>query len=124
MLDDGPVIGRQPLHRLLFGPILVLIDEHKAAAEWLWWRLVAINLAPHSMIDFEILFNHFPGLLRNYQQPNSELSHDRHRFRRNCGRVLPLPERFEGSRTNLTPGLAGVAAAFHVTLFERVDYQF
>src|SRR5262249_18481615 len=123
MLDDGPVVAREPLHRLLFGSILVLVDENESATQRLGRRLRAVNLAPDLVIDLEVFFDRVPWFLRDYEQPDTELRHYRHRFRRDCGGIRASLERFERERPNLAARLPGVRPAVHVSGLQGVDQQ-
>ena len=117
------VVGTDPLSRHVLGALRILVHEEEAPAQGLR-RVGAVHVAVHLVVHLEIPPDDVPRLLRNDQQADAQLRHDRHGFGRHGRGIRAAPEGIGGVRADVAPRLAGVLAAFDVALFEPLQDQF
>ena len=122
VLHRGVVVGADVFVGQLFGPVFVLVHKAEAAAER-GRRLSAIHLLVDLVVDLEVLLDDVPGLLRNHQEADTELRHNRHRVRRHRCRVGAPPEGAERVRPDVTARLLYRLAPLDVALLERIEHE-
>src|SRR4029453_16851786 len=85
------------------------------------WCLRAVRLPIHLVVYGKILLHNVPGLLRDHEQTNAQLRHDRHRLRRHRRGVGAPPKRFEWIGPDVPAWLLQRGTALDVALFEAVQ---
>src|SRR5438105_13115157 len=121
VLHGGMVVGANVLRGHLGSAVGVLVHKEETAAQR-WGRLSAIGLTVYLVVDREILLDDIPGFLRNHQEANTELCHDRHRL---WGHRRGVGTPFKGAQrggTEVPAWLLNRCAAFAVALLQPVHH--